>query len=270
MEHSQVQEHIYSERFNLVDEAGDIKTQKINHVIRVDHKVPKLGLMMVGLGGNNGTTLTAGILANKKKLSWINRQGKQTANFYGSLTQSSVTKVGIKFNPVTNHTQDVFKVVKDLVPLVNPTDILISGWDISDMDLYNASYRAQVLEPSLIEQLPELKEIKPLSAVLNPNYVATNQSDRISNLFRGNNLECVNKIRKDIKEFAKTVEKVVVLWTANTEKMYPTDLKTSEQLDALINDNEPVPASILYAYACALERVVFLNGSPQNCLHCPI
>jgi len=28
--------------------------------------IPKLGLMMVGIGGNNGTTLTSGILANKK------------------------------------------------------------------------------------------------------------------------------------------------------------------------------------------------------------
>jgi myo-inositol-1-phosphate synthase len=32
---------------------------------RVDRRVPKLGVMMVGLGGNNGTTVTAGILANK-------------------------------------------------------------------------------------------------------------------------------------------------------------------------------------------------------------
>jgi myo-inositol-1-phosphate synthase len=29
--------------------------------------------MLVGLGGNNGSTLVAGILANKKKLEWETR-----------------------------------------------------------------------------------------------------------------------------------------------------------------------------------------------------
>lgn len=33
---------------------------------RTSRKVPKLGIMLVGWGGNNGTTLTAGILANKQ------------------------------------------------------------------------------------------------------------------------------------------------------------------------------------------------------------
>jgi len=33
-------------------------------------KVPKLGLMLVGWGGNNGSTITAGILANKYNISW--------------------------------------------------------------------------------------------------------------------------------------------------------------------------------------------------------
>jgi myo-inositol-1-phosphate synthase len=37
--------------------------------------VPKLGIMLVGLGGNNGSTLVAGIIANKKKLSWDTKNG---------------------------------------------------------------------------------------------------------------------------------------------------------------------------------------------------
>jgi myo-inositol-1-phosphate synthase len=31
--------------------------------------------MLVGLGGNNGSTLVAGIIANKKKLSWDTKNG---------------------------------------------------------------------------------------------------------------------------------------------------------------------------------------------------
>lgn len=32
--------------------------------------------------------------------------------------------------------QDVYKTVKDVVPLANPDDLLITGWDISGLDLY--------------------------------------------------------------------------------------------------------------------------------------
>ena len=33
-------------------------------------KVPKVGVMLVGLGGNNGSTVVAGILANQHGLTW--------------------------------------------------------------------------------------------------------------------------------------------------------------------------------------------------------
>jgi len=45
-------------------------------------KVPKLGLMLVGWGGNNGSTMTAALLANKLKLSWETKEGLKTANWY--------------------------------------------------------------------------------------------------------------------------------------------------------------------------------------------
>jgi len=38
-----------------------------------------------------------------------------------------------------------------MVPLVNPNDIEITGWDISDFNLYDSCVRAQVLEPSLLD-----------------------------------------------------------------------------------------------------------------------
>lgn len=42
--------------------------------------------MLVGLGGNNGSTFTAGVIANKRQLEWSTRNGVQKANFYGSFT----------------------------------------------------------------------------------------------------------------------------------------------------------------------------------------
>ena len=41
----------------------------------LDRKVPKLGLMLVGLGGNNGTTVATGIIANRDRLNWETKEG---------------------------------------------------------------------------------------------------------------------------------------------------------------------------------------------------
>lgn len=66
--------------------------------IQTEKKVPKLGVMLVGLGGNNGSTFTAGILANRKQLTWATKNGPCSANFFGSFTQSATTHVGFKFD----------------------------------------------------------------------------------------------------------------------------------------------------------------------------
>jgi myo-inositol-1-phosphate synthase len=64
------------------------------HVIKTEKKVPRVGILLVGLGGNNGSTLVAGILANKLGLSWETKNGSQKANFYGSFTQCATCHVG--------------------------------------------------------------------------------------------------------------------------------------------------------------------------------
>lgn len=71
------------------------------NTIEVKTKVPKLGVMLVGLGGNNGSTLVAGILANRKQLEWNTKGGTVKANFYGSFTQCSTAHVGFKYNKDT-------------------------------------------------------------------------------------------------------------------------------------------------------------------------
>lgn len=49
--------------------------------IRTNRNVPKLGVMLVGWGGNNGSTLTAALEANRRKLEWRTRTGTQQANW---------------------------------------------------------------------------------------------------------------------------------------------------------------------------------------------
>jgi len=82
----------------------------------------------------------------------------------------------------------VYKPVKELIPMVNPCDFVISGWDISKTNLYDACKRSKVLEPDLIKKLkPELQAIVPLPAALNPDFIASNQSDRADNVLLGTN-----------------------------------------------------------------------------------
>ena len=107
--------------------------------------------MLVGLGGNNGSTMVAGILANKKKLKWETKNGEVEANFYGSFTQCGTAHVGFKFNKEKGTLEDVFMPIKDMLPMVDPCEFEITGWDISGRNLYEACKRARVLEPDLID-----------------------------------------------------------------------------------------------------------------------
>lgn len=94
---------------------------------------------MVGLGGNNATTLIAGILANKFGYTWETNLGVKSPNWFGSITQSSTIRVGMDASG-----KDVYVPLKCLVPMVNPNDIEIDGWDISSLDLGQAMKRSQV------------------------------------------------------------------------------------------------------------------------------
>ena len=166
----------YQNRFTLFDEQEQAPRAVVqNKTIKTDKRVPRLGVMLVGLGGNNGSTFVSGILANKDNMTWATKNGEQRANFYGSFTQSATTHVGFKFDEETGQLKDVHRNIKDLLPTVNPVDMEVSGWDISDSNMYEAACRASVLEPTLLDALrPQLEAMRPLPAALNPDYIAAN------------------------------------------------------------------------------------------------
>jgi len=224
--------------------------------------------MIVGLGGNNGSTFTAGILANKYGVQWETKKGMQEPNFFGSFTQMATAHCGYRHNVKTNNLEDVFVPVKEMMPMCNPIDFEISGWDISGMNLYDACKRAQVLEPALINGLKKhLEDIVPLPAVLTADYIAGNQSDRADNMIKGSNADKVKQIREDIVYMKQKCDKVVVLWSANTEMFHLPEIQTKEDLHSLIKSDSNLPASVLYCVACIEEQCLYLNGSPQNTFH---
>lgn len=263
-------ETTYTERFTqFIGEGQSFKNVTKEHKIQTSKAVPtNLGLMIVGFGGNNGSTLTAAIMAHQKDLKWDTKNGEKKPNFYGSFTQSATCRVGVKYNENMGTLEDVHMPVKDILPMVNPTNFNISGWDISGTNIYDACKRAKVLEPDLYKQMKaDLSALKPLQAVLNPDYIAANQEDRADNVFKGTNRECIDKIRKDIQEQKKACDKVIVLWSANTEMFFLPEIQSQDELLAKVKDNVPLPGSVLYCIAAIEEGVTYLNGSPQNTFH---
>ena len=54
-----------------------VKPKTVKYEFEVERKVPRVGCMLVGWGGNNGSTITGAVLANKLNLSWPTKKGKQ-------------------------------------------------------------------------------------------------------------------------------------------------------------------------------------------------
>lgn len=260
----------YEYQTTRVDTQGDGETitvspESTSLLIRTESKVPKLGVMLVGWGGNNGTTITAALLANKLKLSWDTKEGPKTANWYGSLTQASTVWLG------TSGDKEIYTPMNSLLPMVDPDSIEIDGWDISDFNMADAMSRAKVLDINLQKQLvPHMEQLKPRKSIYYPDFIAANQESRANNLIPGTKQEQLDRIRKDISDFksTKNLSKVIVLWTANTERfssILPGVNDTAENLLSSIASNHPeISPSTMFAVAASLENCTYINGSPQN------
>ena len=186
-------------------------------------------------------------------------------NYYGSVTQASTVKIGMVDG------QEVFAPLSDVVPMVNPNDIILGGWDINNSNLLHAAKRAKVLDHDLVQKVAsKLEKIVPLPGVYDAAFIASNQKERVNHVIPGTKAQQMEQIRKDLREFKTKngLDKVIVLWTANTERY--SEIKdglnmTSSQILNSINNNAPeVSPSSIYAVACILEGVPFINGSPQN------
>ena len=96
-----------------------------------------------------------------------------------------------------------------------------------------------------------------------PDFIAANQEDRADNLIHGTKQEMLEQIRRDIRDFKQSsgVDKVIILWTANTERfseIIPGMNDTADHLLQSIRRNESeISPSTLFAVASILEGVRF-------------
>jgi len=232
-------------------------------------KVGKTGLMMVGLGGNNGSTLCATILANRHNISWGTKTGVQQPNYIGSVLRASTVQIGT--DPLTK--QEVHIPIADILPMVHPNDLVLGGWDISGLPMDQAMKRAEVLDFDLQRQVaPYMAELeKPLPSIYYPDFIAANQEARADNLIPGTDKQVhLEHLRADIRNFKEKhgLDRVVVFWTANTERysdIVPGVNDTADNMLAAIkSSHSEVSPSTLFAVAAILEGQPFVNGAPQN------
>ena len=222
--------------------------------------------MLVGWGGNNGSTATAGILANKLKMTWNTKEGEKCANYVGSITQASTVHLG------SNKEGDaVHMPLSRLMPMVHPNDLVVGGWDISKLNLAESMERARVLPYDLQRKLkPHMEKLVPLPSIYFPDFIAANQSDRADNVLNGTKSELLETLRQNMRDFKaeNKLDKIIVLWTANTERFSDEIVglnDTAKNVMAAIDRNESeVSSSTLFAVASILEGNSYINGSPQN------
>ena len=144
----------------------------------------KLGIMVVGLGAV-ATTMIAGVEAVRRGL----------AKPIGSLTQMGTIRLG-------KRTDNKSPLIKDFVPLADLNDIVFTGWDIFEDNVYESAAHAKVLDKETLEQLkPYLETIKPLPAVFDQYYVKRLHGTHVK---KGKNKrDLAEQVRADIQALQK-------------------------------------------------------------------
>jgi myo-inositol-1-phosphate synthase len=160
------------------------------------------------------------------------------------------------------------------VPLATLDRLVFTGWDIFEDDMYAAAANAGVLERDLLDQVkPFLSSIKPRPAVFDRNYVRKLDG---KNVKQGKNkMELAEQLREDIREFKKSsgADRLVMIWCGSTEIFLQpgrvhASIKAFER--GLLENDENIAPSMIYAYAALSEGVPFANGAPNLTVDIPV
>ena len=211
--------------------------------------------MIPGMGAV-ATTFVAGVEAVRKGI----------AKPIGSLTQMGTIRLG-------KRTEGRSPKIKEFVPLAGLDDLVFTGWDIFEDDMYAAATKAGVLDRYLLEQIkPFLETMKPRKAVFDHNYVKKIDGPNVK---KGKNkMDLAEQVREDIREFKKTsgATRLMMIWCGSTETfIQPSAAHQSVKAfeKALLQNDENIAPSMIYAYAALKEGVPFANGAPNLTVDIP-
>jgi myo-inositol-1-phosphate synthase len=95
--------------------------------------------------------------AARSGITWMTKDGLSKPNYWGSITQAATMRVG------NYQGEEVFVPFNSVLPMVDPNEIVLGGWDISSLNLAEAMERSRVLDFELQKQLvPYMKDLVPL------------------------------------------------------------------------------------------------------------
>ncbi|MCL6545752.1 MAG: inositol-3-phosphate synthase [Bryobacteraceae bacterium] len=209
----------------------------------------KLGVLIPGMGAVT-STFVAGVEA--VKAGW--------ALPIGSLTQMGTIRLG-------KRTEGRSPKIKDFVPLAEPQDLVIGGWDIFEDNAYEAALKAGVLDRAHVERLKEpLSAIKPMKAVFDHDYVRRLDGPHVKQ--GGSKMDKARMLMDDIEQFRKSTgaSRLVMIWCGSTEVHHePTEVhQTIENFERGLEKNDPnIAPSQIYAYAALKMGIPHANGAPN-------
>src|SRR5580658_2458037 len=216
----------------------------------------RLGVLTVGLGAV-ASSFIAGIELIRHGL----------AEPIGSLTQMSTICLG-------RRAEGRVPLIREFVPLAGLDQIVFGAWDPIADTAYEAALRCGVLDRlGHVEPVAaELKEIEPMPAVFDQNYVRRLDGSNVKSRAGKRNL--AEALRRDIRDFraAHSCDRMVVIWCASTETFLepgPAHQSLAALEAAMDADDKSVPPSMLYAYAALQEGVPFINGAPNLTVDVP-
>jgi myo-inositol-1-phosphate synthase len=215
----------------------------------------KLGVMIPGMGAV-ATTFVAGVEAVRKGIS----------KPIGSLTQMGTVRLG-------KRTEGRSPKIKEFVPIAGLDDLVFTGWDIFEDNMFDAATKAGVLDRYLLDQIkPFLSKITPRKAVFDHNYVKKIDGPNVK---KGKSkMDLAEQVREDIREFRKSsgAARLITIWCGSTETFIEPSaahqsVKAFEK--ALQQNDENIAPSMIYAYASLIEGVPFANGAPNLTVDIP-
>ena len=215
----------------------------------------KLGVLIPGMG-SVASTFICGVIACNRGLS----------KPIGSMTQMGSIRLG-------KRTEKRNPLVKDFVPTVDMNNLVFTGWDINQENVYDIALKSKVLKNDLLEELkPDLQKINVLKGVFDEKYVRRLNGDWIKS--GENKLDLAKQVMADIESFNESsgVDSNVMIWCGSTEVyMEPSEIHLS--LDAfeegLKSNHEDIAPSMIYAYAALKMGIPFANGAPNLTVDIP-
>lgn len=192
-----------------------------------------LGIAVVGLGGAVGTTMVAGIELIKQGL--VGLDGLPLAEFRDA-------------------------------GLIDYTDIVFAGWDVFPDHLAKAAEQHDVLShKQFVAVEDKLRAIKPWPAVGNNRFLENVHGTNV--ISSSSHRSTIESLRSDLAGFRNTVDSVVVINLASTEKLADEGNEQFNSLTdlerALDENSADISPAMLYAYAAIAERIPYGNFTPS-------